>query len=25
LGSREHLIPRKPFPIGGLLEPSLYL
>jgi len=22
--SRDHLIPRRPFPIGGLLEPSLY-
>jgi len=23
--SRDHLIPHWPFPIGGTLEPSLYL
>jgi len=23
--SCDHLIPHRPFPIGGLLEPSLYL
>jgi len=23
--SHDHLIPRRPFPIGGPLEPSLYL
>jgi len=23
--SRDHLIPRRPFPIGGPVEPRLYL
>jgi len=23
--TRDHLIPHRPFPIGGPLEPSLYL